>query len=207
MPEFTLKKYKADVRDAAVSALNKMAARIKTRVSTALRQKYNLRKADVDQHIKIVKANKTNMTIEIYAGKEKIGLDHYGNVTRGTTGVRVEIIKGKPVEVRIYPSSGYKFKNRKGFKDIRYPANMNVPAKEGIGTFTAPRAVGKVFGIGATAVFAREGSAKNPVHRVMGPSIADLGASRYISKIIKDVYDSDFPKLLEHEILYYTKLR
>jgi hypothetical protein len=172
MPELALKKFKEDTRAASVSALNKLGARIKTRISTALRTKYNLMKREVDQYIRVRKANRNDLTIEIHAGTSKIGLDHFGKIKQGITGVQAQIIKGKLIEIK--------------------------------GSFIGRRKKGSEIGAGPQTVFIRKTEKRYPLRRVVGPSIADLASSRMIEETIQQVYKSDFPKLLESEIKYYS---
>lgn len=160
---------------AAVSALNKMGAKLRTAVSVAIRSRWNITKTDLDKYIRFTKARRGNYGIELWVGTRKFGLDHFGKIAQGKTGVSVEIIKGKPVEVRV----------------------------KQIGTFIGRRAVGQLANVGAAAVFVRTSKGRLPVKRVMGPSFADLARSKLVSEAIRKTYDEEFPGLLSHEFQYY----
>ena len=179
--ELALKKYKDDVRDASVSALNKMAAKIKTSISAEVRQKYNLQKRYLDPLLPVKKANRNDLTVEIKAKTKKIGLDHFGKPAQGVRGVRVEIKRGRPVEIR-------------------------VPGKENsIGTFIGARKKGAEIGAGPDMIFARKTKKAYPLRRVVGPSAADLGNTKDVAAMVKKANETEFPKLLDHEIQFYSK--
>ncbi len=195
--ELALKKYKEDVRSAAVSALNKMGQRAKTRISSEVRAKYNLRKDYLDDLLVMKKATFNNLTVEIKAKTKKIGLDHFGKPSQGSRGVIVEITKGKPVELRVKPKATSETEGHgTAYRGLQ---------KGTIGTFIARRARGVTYGGGDETVFARQGKKNYPLRRVVGPSAADLAGAKFIQQVIKEAYETEFPKLLEHEIQYYSQ--
>lgn len=202
MPEIALKNLKEATAAASVSALNKMAARIKTRISSVLREKYNIKKSDLDTYLHIRKATRIKLNVEITAGTKKIGIDHFGNIKQGTHGVVVEITRGKPVEIRVKPSATV---NSGIFGTDGHGTAYHSKSNNGtIGTFIAKRAMGDLTNIGSEAVFARRGKKRYPLRRVVGPSAADLASSKLIQQIVQEVYNSDFKKIFISELKYYS---
>jgi len=165
---------------AAVSALNKFAARVRTRIKQALMERYTLSQADILAGINIINATRANPVVTITGSGKKLGLDHF-KISTGAAGVSVEIIRGEA-------------------KDRR----QAMAAGGSAGSFIIGAKVGRLSGLGQAEVVARETKASLPIHRLVGPSVGDLAASTRIEEVIQEAYNSEFPDILKHEIEFYT---
>ncbi|MBW7887439.1 MAG: phage tail protein [Bacteroidetes bacterium] len=99
MPDFTLKSVEEAAMKAAVSALNKMAKRLITVMSRRLREKYDIKKRDLDANFSIQKATAKNPIAVLFVYGERISLSAF-NPKKTKIGVQVTIVRGKPVMIK-----------------------------------------------------------------------------------------------------------
>ena len=99
-----MRAYEQAFPKAAAGALNKMAAQSKTESSRLVRERYNVKKSDLDPAFTIRRATSSSLQSVVKAKGRRISLIHFGArgtipPRRGTVGVTVEVIRGRRLAV------------------------------------------------------------------------------------------------------------
>ena len=89
---------------AASSALNRTAKQAKTQASALVRDRYNLKKSDLDRNIKVKNSSPSTLNASLrVSGKRQPLIDFGARGTlpsrRGTVGASVEVVKGRRLNV------------------------------------------------------------------------------------------------------------
>ena len=98
-PDFRPQNIQEAYEKAAVSALNKMGAMLRTVVSTELRTHYNIKKQDLDKYIRVVKATRGHYEISLMIANQQLPLILFDPI-QTKEGVSVEEIKGKRITIK-----------------------------------------------------------------------------------------------------------
>lgn len=172
-----------EMPEAVASALNKTAAQVKTAAAREIRARgYKLKASTVKDGIRIERANRGKLTARVIASGKPIPLIAYGARDVKPRGVSVSVQEG-----------------RKVIKDAFIVA---LPNGHRAVCVRAPGAKAKkVFKNGKTTW------STLPIKQLYGPSLPGVIVNRHIQQAIQRLIEEKFPRILAHEIAWFTKKR
>lgn len=173
-----MKAYASLFPEAGRMALNRMAQMSRTQASTLVRERYNVKKMDVDPHMRTRNADVKNLQSKLVVSGRKIRLEKFGakgaippNKGRrrksGSTGVSVEVVRGRR---RILAGS---------FRTYIKAGNKSV-----------------------SGVFMRKGKERLPIEQKYGPGVQQMfGSTSVYTKLVRYV-EAHLPKLLADAVKF-----
>ncbi|MEX8520057.1 MAG: phage tail protein [Leptothrix sp. (in: b-proteobacteria)] len=176
-----LRQLSDDVRDkATVSALNKMAAQVKTQASRAIRDAgYNLKASIIKKQLSMRRATASRLTASVIATGKTIPIIYYSarQTSRGV--VSVSVLNGRKV-----------FKNAfiatmpSGHKGVFVRVGPKIPGNE-----AKPN---------------RRHWKYQKIEEKFGPGIPDALANEAVTAALTTLVQDKFPTLIANEIKYFT---
>jgi len=186
------------IEDASVAAVNRAAETARTKGSSFIREHYNFKKSELDQHIKIMrKASKNNPNCIIRITNAEIGLIHFNAKQVGTGGRPNLGKKGKMKHVNTKGKIVYRRQSKTGVTAMVVKGKSKLYRGERHGAF--------IQNInGGRQVFIRTSSQKLPIKKLYGVSLTGMirtrsGNSRVLD-VIHDAFDEAYEKRLDHEL-------
>jgi len=181
------------VRDAANSALNKVAAQAKTEASKLIREEYNLPASTVSKNLSVTtRAYGDKMEAVLSGFKKGMPLSNFGAKQSG-------VIANK---------KGFQFSSRaKQSGNLRHGGAVSVEVKRG-GRKTVsgePKTFMTKFKSGHIAVVQREGKGRFPIKQLLGPGISTLFGSKKIMDATKKLINDKFNDIFNHELEWRLK--
>jgi cold shock CspA family protein len=191
----TLGKY---IEDASVSAMNRAAQTAVTRTSSFIREKYNFKKSELDEHIRIqTKATKDSTFVVVRIKKQEIGLIHFGAKQFG-----------RPGRPKVYTKSGRLKKNAGPKMNTGVKAEVQKGNRQLFRSSDNMRASFIQTMNGGTQVFIRtselNSEGKQKIRKLSAMGITQLfetqsGKSR-ATDLLQDTFNEEYQKRLDHEI-------
>lgn len=182
------------VERATVRALNRTVSSAKTEASSILREKYNVKKSDLDPKLSIMNADYSNLTAKLTLTGDPISLTRFNPVQiRG--GVRTFIKQGMAQKkVRSGNFAGVRTEIFKGKTRIRRPAFM------AMGKNSVPLVFERIRGSQSPERFYKSGKPKEKLRAlkvVTYPSM--LKQPQYMSRLKEHILEQ-WQKNIDHEL-------
>lgn len=163
-----------DMPQAVSSALNKMAAQVKTATSRAIRAAgYNLKASTIKDGIRIRRASSGSLSASVIASGRPIPLIEFSAVDTGH-GVAVKVLKGR--------------------KLIRNAFIVTLPNGRRAVCVREPGAKSKKVHKGDKARWSTL-----PIRQLYGPSLPDAMVNNAVGQALDALVSERFPKILAHE--------
>ena len=173
------------LKNANAAAVNRAAATAVTAVSKLIRDKYNFKKKDLDEHIKIIsKASPDNSSVTVKISKAAVALINF-NATQVGKGGR--------------PKKGKGPRTKQGVKATVEKGNRLLYRPNTIGSFIS------TMKSGHTGVFARESNEKNaPIKELWGVNLIQLvnpkSGNSLVMDTLRQTFQDAYEKRLNHEV-------
>jgi hypothetical protein len=160
---------------AAASAVNKIAARAKTKMSEEVRERYNIKKGDFDETMGIIRATPSNLVAVLTSKSKPLAVTKYkASYRRKDAGAAVEIKRGQ----RNIIAGSFIPMNK---------SNAYVTMKSG-----------------HLGVFKRVGKSSLPIRELTGPAPTKLFSAKSVTKNVFDFVQQIFPDVFAKEFAYYA---
>lgn len=179
------------VRRAARETLKDLVKMAKTEASTGIREKFNVRKADLDPRLRVRLPTYANLTSEIKVSGLPIPLTYFGarEVRDSRSGVRIQDRRSGRIQRRSSLARGVSYEIEKGKR-------ANLPK--------AFMAFHNAFG--RVEVFQRKGKERYPLRTFRSITIPSmLEQPRVIERIRARIQDN-FDKRFKHHLRYFTEV-
>lgn len=186
------------IEEASISALNRAAQTAVTKASSFIREKYNFKKSELDQHIKIIKrANRGNPVVTVRVTNAEIGLIHFNAKQVGTGGRPNLGEKGKMKHINTKGKVVYRGQSKTGVTAMVVKGKSKLYRGKRYGAFIKTINGGK-------QVFIRTSSKKLPIKKLYGVSLTAMvrtksGNSRVVD-VMHDAFDEAYEKRFDHEL-------
>ncbi len=184
-----------NVRLAANSALNKVAAQAKTQISQQIREEYNVPAGKVSNYLRLISRAMGNRIEAIISGKGLgLALSYFGAKQEGVT---LKSIIGQ---------RGKKMPRLKSGRARGGEVSVVVRRSGGRKMVTGdPKPFIARFKSGHVAVVQRVDKRRTPLKEMFGPGVAGLMGSKRIMENTKRFINEKFPGVFKHEMDYYLK--
>lgn len=177
------------VERAAANALKKVAQQARTEASSSIRERFNIKKADVDEKIEVKQLNRSEMTATLLITGRGISLTYFGAKER--RGARVISRKGIKVLKR----------QPKGAQGVQVKILKN-------GKVTSlPNAFMATMKSGHIGVFIRKGKGRTPIIEKALVSIPTLFQQKTVMERVEQRINEQWPKVFQQEMNYQLTRR
>lgn len=177
------------VERAAASALKKVAQQARTEASSTIRERFNIKKADVDKKIEVKQVNRNSLTATLLITGRGISLTYFGAKER----------------------RGPKVISRKGIKILkRQPKGTQgvqvTIMKDGKVT-TLPHAFIATMKSGHIGVFIRKGKGRTPIIEKALVSIPTLFQQKTVMERVERRINEQWPKVFQQEMNHQLTMK
>lgn len=167
------------IHDATRRAINGTAQQVKTEASRQIRAQRAMPVRVINAALDLKRANFRDLTARITATGRPIALKHYG--AKGP--------RGRPKKLKIARDGRGRFAGGTGSPPVTVEI-IKGRRKVVRGGFFGPN----------DHVFKREGKARTPIKRLVGPSISSAMAKRVVNQAMVKKTKDVFPRLFSHEL-------
>jgi hypothetical protein len=185
-------------RQAARSAINKMADRTKNEASRKIREEYNIPAARLNEYLRVT-ARATDSGLFAIISGQGLGVALYYFSARQSNMAIIGAGAGRFREKFVWHKKGshagpvtVQIKKAGGRKEVSSRFGAAKP-------FIAQMKTGHI------GVFERPGKERLPIKPLYGPGVSKLFAAKQIQDLLKKFVNENFPDIFNHELDYYTK--
>lgn len=174
------------VKKAAASALKKVAQQARTEASSAIRERFNIKKGDVDKKIEVKEGrqDRNNLTATLYITGKGISLTYFGAKERRGP----KVISRKGIKVLKRQPKGAQGVQVKIMKDGKIT--------------TLPHAFIATMKSGHVGVFIRKGKGRTPIIEKRLVSIPTLFKQKTVMERVEQRINEQWPKVFQQEMNY-----
>lgn len=166
---------KRDMPKAVASALNKMAAQVKTATSREIRAAgYNLKASTIKAGIRIQRASSGALSASVIASGRPIPLIEFSAIDTHRNGVVVKVLRGR--------------------KTIKDAFIVQLPNGRRAVCVRMPGAISKKVNKGGKAKWTTL-----PIRQLYGPALPDAMVNKAVGQALGALVAERFPKILAHE--------
>lgn len=174
------------VRKAARSAISKIATQSKTEASKVIRERFNIKKSDLDSKLKITPPRRDNLTAIITATGRPISLTYFGAQQLTTQNRLISRTVGRQLKRAVKRGQGVTVKIIKAKASTRLP-----------------RAFIATMRNSHIGVFIRQGKSRLHITEKSLVTIPTLFAGRNVLPKIKKLIQDKWPDILKHELGFF----